>query len=77
MLGNFLFFYLAVFYVGIMYGLEKLSIFMYLPYAAGLIAAKIVGPWILKRLAWSPLAYAIAWTEFFFIGPLDSKWFLR
>lgn len=39
-----------------MYGLEKLSIFMYLPYAAGLIAAKIVGPWILKRLTWSPLA---------------------
>lgn len=29
---------------------------MYLPYAAGLIAAKIVGPWILKRLSWSPLA---------------------
>ena len=57
-----------------MYGLEKLSIFMYLPYAAGLIAAKIVGPWILKRLTWSPLA-TIAWTEFFFIGPLDSKWF--
>ncbi len=55
MLGNFLFLF-SSFYVGILYGLEKLSIFMYLPYAAGLIAAKIVGPWILKRLTWSPLA---------------------
>lgn len=49
-------FLFSSFYVGILYGLEKLSIFMYLPYAAGLIAAKIVGPWILKRLTWSPLA---------------------
>ncbi len=55
MLGNFLFLFCS-FYVGILYGLEKLPFYMYFPYAAGLIAAKIVGPLILKRLSWSPLA---------------------
>ena len=55
MLGNFLFLF-SSFYVGILYGLEKLPFYMYFPYAAGLIAAKIVGPLILKRLSWSPLA---------------------
>lgn len=55
MLGNFLFLF-SSFYVGILYGLEKLPFYMYFPYASGLIAAKIVGPLILKRLSWSPLA---------------------
>ena len=74
MLGNFLFLF-SSFYVGILYGLEKLPFYMYFSLCCRFDCSKNSRTIDFETFIMVSIGYAIAWTEFFFAGPLDSKWF--
>lgn len=54
MVGNFLFLF-STFYVGVLYGFDHLATYMYLPYIAGMVVAKLIGNRILRSFPYPPV----------------------
>lgn len=49
MIGNFLFLF-GTFYLGIVVGFDQLATYLYFPYILGMILAKLLGPFLIKRI---------------------------